>query len=100
MLVTINNKNFILDWNVSGINRIAQNVFNLITTWKYEVAYDRTLGLNGSFIDKPLPIAVAQATAQIYDIVAEREPRATIKSIDFKTIDDTGNLELEVVVDI
>jgi phage baseplate assembly protein W len=100
MLVTINTQNFKLAWDAKGIDRIAQNVFNLITTFKYEVAYDRTLGLDGSFIDKPLEIAIAQATAQIYDIVAEREPRATVKSVDFKSIDDLGNLQFEVVVDI
>lgn len=100
MLVTINTKNIPLDWTAKGINRIAQNVFNLISTIKYEVAYDRTLGLDGSFIDAPLPVAIAQLTAQIYDIVAEREPRATVKSVDFKSIDDTGNLQFEVVVDI
>ena len=100
MIVTINTQTFKLAWHAKGIDRIAQNVFNLISTFKYEVAYDRTLGLDGSFIDKPLSIAIAQVTAQIYDIVAEREPRATVKSVDFISIDDTGNLELEVVINI
>lgn len=100
MLVTINTENFALDWTASGINRIAQNVFNLISTFKYEVAYDRTLGIDSSFLDKPLPILIAQATAQVYDIVAEREPRATVKSVDFISIDNDGNLQLKVVIDI
>lgn len=100
MLVSINTQNFKLAWNAKGINRIAQNVFNLISTFKYEVAYDRTLGIDGSFIDKPLTIAIAMATAQIYDIVAEREPRASVTDVNFISVDDTGNLQFEVVVDI
>lgn len=100
MQVTINTQSYKLAWNAKGIDRIAQNIFNLITTFKYEVAYDRILGLDGSFIDKPLPIAIAQATAQIYDVVAEREPRAKVKNVSFTTIDDSGNLQFEVVVDI
>ena len=100
MLITINTKNFKLAWQAKGTDRIAQNVFNLISTFKYEVAYDRTLGLDGAFLDNPLPIAIAQATAQIYDIIAEREPRAKVTDVNFISVDDTGNLELEVVIEI
>jgi len=100
LLVTINTKDSNLDWTAKGIDRIAQNVFNLISTYKYEVAYDRTLGIDSSFIDKPLPIAIAEATAQIYDVIAEREPRATIESVDFIEIDKEGNFQFKVVVDI
>ena len=100
MLVTINTQNFKLAWNAKGIDRISQNVFNLISTFKYEVAYDRTLGIDGSFIDSPLLKAITQATAQIYDIIAEREPRASVTDVNFISVDDTGNLQFEVVVDI
>jgi len=100
MQITINTQSFKLAWNAKGIDRIAQNVFNLISTFKYEVAYDRTLGIDSSFLDKPLPIAIAQSTAQIYDVVAEREPRASVTDVNFISVDDTGNLQFEVVVDI
>ena len=100
MLVTINAQNYVLDWAAKGINRIAQNVFNLISTIKYEVAYDRTLGMDSSYVDKPSPVATAQAIAQVYDIIAEREPRASVESVNFKSIDDAGNVQLEVVIDI
>ena len=100
MIIRINTEKFKLEWDAKGINRIVQNVFNLISTFKYEVAYDRTLGLDGSFIDTPLLIAISQATEQIYDIIAEREPRATVMEVNFISIDDTGNLQFEVVIDI
>jgi hypothetical protein len=99
MLIEINN-DFNIDWTAKGINRIAQNVFNLLTTWKYEVAYDRTLGIDGTFRDKPFQEAISQATAQIYDIVAEREPRAIVKNVEYKSVDDAGNLEFRVVIDV
>lgn len=100
MLVTINTNNKNVDWASKGVNRIAQNVFNLISTYKYEVAFDRTLGIDRSFIDKPLPIAISEATVQIYNIVAEREPRATVESVDFLFLDDKGNLNFKVVIEV
>ena len=42
-----------LDWNAKGDKRILQNIRNLLTTWRYEVAYDRTKGLDPSILYLP-----------------------------------------------
>lgn len=89
-----------LNWGASGANRIAQNVLNLLTTSKYEIAYDRTLGIDRTFIDKPLQEAISLATAQIYEVITEREPRATVESVDFVSIDEEGNMNFKVVINI
>jgi phage baseplate assembly protein W len=100
MQITINTENVQLDWAAKGIDRIAQNVHNLITTKKYEVAYDRTLGINPSFIDQPFQTAISEMTAQIYEIISEREPRVTIVSVEYISVDIDGNMQIKVVIEI
>jgi phage baseplate assembly protein W len=88
-----------INWNAKGRDRIIQNTINLINTLKYEVAYDRTLGLSGTFIDKPMDIAIADATAEIYEIISEMEPRATVKEVNCLGIFNE-EIQFEVVMDI
>jgi phage baseplate assembly protein W len=100
VLIEIDTSSRQLDWTVKGTDRVAQNVYNLITTLMYEVAFDRTLGIKGDFIDKPLQIAIAEVTAEIYDAISEREPRAIVKSVEFSEIDNDGNMQFKVVIEV
>ncbi|WP_051585901.1 hypothetical protein [Caldanaerobius polysaccharolyticus] len=101
MLVTIDTSNISnINWSTSGTDRVIQNVINIIKTFKYEVAYDRTMGLTGKFIDKPLDEAIALATAEIIEVITEREPRAAVKEVNFTGLNDDGNMSFEVVVDV
>lgn len=89
-----------VDWGATGTDEIAQNVFTLINTYKYEVAYDRTLGIRRDFVDQPLPVAIPLAIAQIYSVIEEREPRAKVKDVSFLSVDKDGNMAFKVVIDI
>ncbi|MGF7431101.1 hypothetical protein PQV03_10090 [Thermoanaerobacterium thermosaccharolyticum] len=101
MLVTIDTSNISnINWSASGTDRVIQNVINIIKTFKYEVAYDRTMGLTGKFIDKPLDEAIAFATAELIEAITEREPRTTVKEANFTRLDEDGNMSFEVVVDV
>lgn len=101
MLVVINTSEpQLINWGASGSEEIAQNVFTLISTFKYEVAYDRTLGLRSDFVDMSLAEAIAFITAQIYSVVDEREPRATVESVDFLDVSKDGNMIFRVVIDV
>jgi len=86
-------------WGVKGVDRVVQNITNLLNTFKYEVAYDRTLGLSGRFVDKPLDQAVAEATTEIYELISEREPRVSIEEVQYTGMDDKGNMQFKVVID-
>ncbi len=88
-----------LDWSAKGINRKAQNVFNLINTWRYEVAYDRTLGLNPAIVDKPLQIAKALYVADIYRLIQDYQPDVTVKEVTINSIDNEGNIDAVVVIE-
>lgn len=100
MIVNIDTSTMSLKWGTKGNNRIIQNIVNLLQTRKYEVAYDRTLGLSGDFIDKPAEEAIALATAEITDLILQREPRAILLEVLHAGIDQDGNIRLKVVVDI
>lgn len=89
-----------LDWGSKGAQRIAQNVFNLIRTWKYEVAYNRVMGMDPSLLDKPLKASVAEYTSQVYQVVSRYEPRATVKEVKFLGANDEGVMDFRVVIEV
>lgn len=89
-----------LNWNAKADERILQNVINLINTWKYEVAYNRLKGIETDTIDKPHDVTAALYVAEVYRVVGEYETRAEVKEVTFKGIDDSGNMQFRVVVDI
>lgn len=101
MLVAINTSDSpVIDWDATGSVEIVQNVFTLLNTFTYEVAYDRTLGMPGSFIDMPDPEAVPVVIAQIYALIDEAEPRATVEDVTYQGRSDNGSLIFEVVIDV
>ncbi len=89
-----------LNWSAKRKERIVQNVANLISTERYEVAYDRTMGLSADITDKPVDEAIAQATAEIVELVSSREPRATVKSVDYIGTNEDGALVLGVNIEL
>jgi hypothetical protein len=100
MTYKINTSNGDLDWKAGGDERVIQNVINLINTYRYEVAYDRTLGISKDFIDMPGEEAKTQAISEIMDLIDEREQRATIVEISDINIDDDGNINIRMVIDV
>lgn len=97
---TLNTSNTMqIDWTASGEKRITQNVLNLISTWRYEIGYNRTMGINTEILDKPADVAASLYAAEVYRIVEEYEPRARVKEVRFHGIVD-GNINSEVVIEI
>jgi len=89
-----------LEWDAKGVNRILQNVANLIQTYQYEVAYNRLLGINADLIDRNTDQAFAMFSAEVHRVVSTFEPRATVKSVELVGIDTEGNIKARVVVEI
>jgi len=89
-----------LDWAAKGVDRILQNVLNAISTFRYEVAYARTRGMDPAIQDRPAPIAAKLYASEIYRVVPEEEPRATVQEVQPIGIDEEGNLQFKVVIDI
>lgn len=100
MIYTIDTSDPNLNWQASGDERIIQNVLNLIRTFRYEVGYDRTRGINPAVIDKPLQEASALYTSEIFRVVDLYEPRATVRSIKHTGTDEEGNMQFKVAIEI
>lgn len=74
-----------IDFNPSSeVAEIVQNVQTIISTIKGTVPLDRDFGIESDFIDNPTPMAQMQCRVSIIDAVKTYEPRARVKSIDFK----------------
>lgn len=101
MLQTIDTSQGVtLDWSAKGSQRKAQNVMNLLNTWRYDVAYNRVMGLNPKMVDKPAPIMAALYTADVYRLVQEYQPNVTVKSVKVRGVNENGQIDAEVVIEV
>ena len=78
---------------------VLQNVRMIISTVKYSVPMDREFGIDGAVVDRPINIAKAHITNEIFRAVRRYEPRAVIESIDFDG-DECGQLTPTITVRI
>lgn len=79
---------------------VIQNLWFLYSSIEYDVPLDRALGLNATYIDKPIETAKALAITDIYDKTEEYEPRAEIVNIDFTVDYEKGILRPKVEVEV
>ena len=89
-----------LNFGAIGAERILQNARTLINTFLYEVAYNRTMGINPELFDRPADVVVALYTAEVYRVVSDYEPRAKVKEVKLLGVDGEGNMQFKVVVEI
>lgn len=89
-----------LDWSSQGSDRKVRNIRNLLNTWRYEVAYNRIMGLNPDIPDKPAGIAAALYAAEVYRLIQDYQPDVIIKSVTYNGIDSEGNVDALVVLEI
>lgn len=78
---------------------VMQNVRMIISTVKYSVPMDREFGIDGAVIDRPVNVAKAHLSNEIFRAVRRYEPRAVIESIDFDG-DESGQLTPKIKVQI
>lgn len=86
-----------IDWGLRGNDRIAQNVRNLINTFRYEIPYHRIMGLPGGIIDRPVNMLTGEIRVEIAQMLSIYEPRADVLDIHVSA-DSCGNLVVEVVL--
>ena len=101
MIVTINTGEVSEpNWCATGVARVVQNVKNLLSVGRYEVALDRTLGINPNVVDMPMPEAQAAFAAEVMALLERSEPRAKLVSATCIGASADGKLIFEVVLDI
>lgn len=89
-----------LDWCARGKERIVQNIVNILNTYKYEVAYMRGFGMSADAIDKPLEEMRSIITEDLFDNIKQYEPRATLKAVTIKEINEDGGVIAVVQIEI
>ena len=65
----------------TGLEGLQQCLRIIITTMLYSVPLDRGFAHAGSFIDAPLPYAVAQRLSELIEAIEKFEPRVKIISL-------------------
>lgn len=68
------------EWSV-GLNesdRAAKNVANLINLKQGDLPFDRGLGVNPDYADKPMADLASDIITELEDMIKEREPRVQV----------------------
>lgn len=72
-----------LSYGGTGDERVIRNVLNILRTRRYEVPYNRTMGIDDSVLERPLDEVKALLASDAMKNIMRYEPRANVKSIEF-----------------
>jgi phage baseplate assembly protein W len=101
MIIEINSSNApSLDWAAKGTERIIQNINNILHTYKYEVAYNRDLGISPDLIDKDVETMKSIIAEDLFDNIQKNEPRAKLKSVTVTEVTADGEIIAELKIEI
>lgn len=95
------NKNIIYNPMPATVyEEVIQNLTFLLNTPKYSIPLDRGFGLGLDYTDKPQALAIQGMTAELYEVIQDYEPRATVKNITFEEVTETGTMKPRIEVSI
>lgn len=100
MVYTISTEDRNIEWGLTGKDRIAQNMLNIIRTKKFEVPFMREIGIDTDYIDNTVNYVQNNITDEVIALAEKYEPRVTILSVNVKGQDDNGNLIIEVEMEV
>ena len=66
------------------VEEVLQNVRTILATIKFSVPMDRAFGIDGTIIDRPINLAKARLSNEIFRAVRRYEPRTVVESIEFE----------------
>lgn len=74
-----------LNLSPSGvIEDVIQNVRMIMSTLIYTVPYDRSFAITGDYLDNPIQLNRALASADVVQAIKSREPRAEVREVSFE----------------
>ena len=100
MVYTISTEDRSIEWGLTGKDRIAQNMLNLLRTKKFEVPFLREMGIDTDNIDNTVTYVQNNITNEVIELAEKYEPRVTILNVILKGQDDNGNLIIEVEMEV
>lgn len=85
-------------WSVglTESERAAKNIANLINLRQGDLPFDRGLGVNPDYMDKPISELTSDVITELEDMFSEREPRVQV-SVELAEILNAESV-LEVMV--
>ncbi len=69
---------FVWSTGLSESDRAVKNVANLINLRQGDLPFDRGLGVNPDYVDKPIAELSSDIITELEDMMKEREPRVQI----------------------
>jgi hypothetical protein len=81
---------FRLDFGATGLKEVLQNVAVLFMTPILSQGLDRELGLDMSFVDRPIPISRNMLVSEIAVKLPMFEDRAEVVSVEFPPADSAA----------
>jgi uncharacterized protein YjgD (DUF1641 family) len=84
--------------NMSEQDRVLQNVTNLMSIRKNEVCFDRGMGIDADYIDKSEKKITSETITNLIDMIAEKEPRASLSISDLVDLNEYGEYSLKAVI--
>lgn len=100
MTYTISTEDRNIEWSLTGVDRIVQNVRNLLITRMGEVPFMRDLGIDPDYIDNSVSNIHNNLSNDVIELVEKYEPRATILDVRITGQDANGNIIIEVEMEV
>ncbi len=95
---TVNNK-LPINLRATGVEKVLQNIRNILATTRGEVPLKRDFGLDSNLIDRPINLIKAPLINDIIEQINKWEKRAKVKKIKFDN-DIDGKLIIFVKVEV
>ena len=80
-----------------GLEDVIQCIRYIVITTVFSVPLDRSFATDGSYIDAPVPYAVAARMAALTEAIERREPRVSVTSIRFAPLAATDAMDGRIV---
>jgi phage baseplate assembly protein W len=74
------------------VEEVLQNVLTIMSTPQYSVPLFREFAASATYLDQPMPVAMAQLAAEITQNIPKYEPRAQVNRVTFQGNGPTGRL--------
>lgn len=88
------------NWNLTKEQEILQNVSNLINLIFTELPLNRQVGVSREFLHERPSVAQLKAFKEIERNIKNYEPRVKINSIDFKGVNESGEMDFVIDLDL
>ena len=90
----------IMNWNATGEERIVQNVLNIIRTRKYEIPFNRQMGINPDYIDDSIENNRADIINDVYNNIEKYESNVEILKVEIESSDTNGDIIIAVEIEV